>query len=117
MNDLPPPDLDPMLIAKKMLRGILDEHAVVGKFPKDCLCADHKGPHVAHLSRQQAVKNYAHLFEVLRTANIPEGMFPVIRQILAFSETERHRQSIFIKDLKFLAADLYPELLKRKTAT
>lgn len=117
MSALPPDDSAPLNIAKKMIREILDEHTTIAKFPKDCLCTDHKGPHVAHLSRHQAVKNYAHLFEILRTTYIPEGMYPLIEQLLQFSETERHRQSIFIKDLKFFAADLYPELLKKKTIT
>ena len=117
MSVSPPVDSTPMAIAKKMIREILDEHTAIAKFPKDCLCTDHKGPHVAHLSRQQVVKNYAHLFEILRTADIPHGMHSIIKEILQFSETERHRQSIFIKDLKFFAADLYPELLKKKKIT
>ncbi|NBV83472.1 hypothetical protein EBR57_05050 [bacterium] len=107
-------DAHPLHLAKRMIRDILSEHSDIAMFPKDCLCTNHKGPHVAHLSRIQAVKNYAFLFEALRQENIPEGMFSLINRILRFSEQERQRQSIFVKDLKFFAADLYPELSRKK---
>lgn len=114
MSESPSSEAHPLHRAKRMISDILSEHTDIAMFPKDCLCTNHKGPHVAHLSRAQAVKNYAYLFEHLRGADIPEGMFSLINTILEFSEKERHRQSIFIKDLKFFAADLYPELAKKK---
>ena len=41
-----------------------------------------------------------------------EDVAALINQILMFSEEERHRQSIYIKDLKFYATDLYTEKKK-----
>jgi hypothetical protein len=117
MSDSLSSETHPLHLAKRMIRDILSEHADIAMFPKDCLCTNHKGPHVAHLSRTQAVKNYASLFEHLRGEDLPEGVFSLINAILQFSEKERHRQSIFIKDLKFFAADLYPELAKKKSSS
>ena len=64
------------------------------------------------LTRKKAIENYAPVFEALRDADLNEDVASLINQILMFSEEERHRQSIYIKDLKFYATDLYPEKKK-----
>ena len=99
----------PALLLRSQLKSILDDLAILARFPKDCSCVDHQGPHVVMLTRKKAIENYAPMFEALRDADLSEDVAALINQILMFSEEERHRQSIYIKDLKFYATDLYPE--------
>ena len=102
----------PSLLLRSQLKSILDDLAILARFPKDCSCVDHQGPHIVMLTRKKAIENYAPVFEALRDADLNEDVASLINQILMFSEEERHRQSIYIKDLKFYATDLYPEKKK-----
>jgi hypothetical protein len=102
----------PALLLRSQLKSVLDDLAILSRFPKDCSCPDHNGPHVVMLTRKKAIENYAPMFEALRNMDMSEDVAALINQILVFSEEERHRQSIYIKDLKFYATDLYPEKKK-----
>ena len=102
----------PALLLRSQLKSILDDLAMLARFPKDCSCTDHNGPHVVMLTRKKAIENYAPMFEALRDADLNDSTAALINQLLMFSEEERHRQSIYIKDLKFYATDLYPERKK-----
>ena len=102
----------PALLLRSQLKSILDDLAILARFPKDCSCTDHNGPHVVMLTRKKVIENYAPMFEALRNTDMNEDVAAMINQILMFSEEERHRQSIYIKDLKFYATDLYTEKKK-----
>lgn len=49
------------------------------------------------------------IIDVIDKAEIPESLFGVIADIIAFGEAERQRQSILIKDLRFYANDFMPK--------
>lgn len=104
--------VQPALLLRNNLSIILEELTHLSMFPKDCLCHNHKGPHIVHLTRKKAVENYAKMFALVKDITFDDEHSLLIERLLAFAEEERQRQSIFIKDLKFYAIDLYPTLNK-----
>lgn len=100
----------PSNLAQHLFRAILEDHANLSKFKKDCFCHDHNGPHAVHLSRKRLLDNYSFLFDSLRKNDIPEDLYMLFHEIFKFCEEERHRQSILVKDLKMYVREL-PETL------
>ena len=92
-----------------MLAEIVEDHSHLMRYPKDCSCRNHDGPHAIWQSNEQLIKNYRMILGIIDNAEIPNSLFGVIADIIAFGEAERQRQSILIKDLRFYANDFMPK--------
>lgn len=99
----------PINVAQSLFRAILEDHTNLSRFKKDCFCHDHGGPHAVFVSRKKLVENYAKLIESIKSEKITSELYEIINQILHFSEEERHRQAVLVKDLKMYVKEL-PEL-------
>ena len=42
----------------------------------------------------------------MKKSDIPENLYPLFADILNFSEEERHRQAVLVKDLKTYVRDV-----------
>lgn len=96
----------PSSIAQQLFRAILEDHASLVRFKKDCFCHDHSGPHAVAVSRKKFLENYSNLFDAMKKTDIPENLYPLFADILNFSEEERHRQAVLVKDLKTYVRDV-----------
>jgi len=100
--------ISPKYILRKMLQEILEDHTHLMKYPKDCSCPNHDGPHAIWQSQDQLLQNYRSILKLIDMVNIPTELYGIIADIIAFGESERQRQSILIKDLKLYANDFMP---------
>jgi len=101
--------VSPKFVLRKMLAEIIEDHSHLMRYPKDCSCRNHDGPHAIWQSQDQLIRNYRMILGVIEKAEIPDSLFGVIADIIAFGESERQRQSILIKDLRFFANDFMPK--------
>lgn len=100
--------ISPKYILRKMLQEILEDHSHLMKYPKDCSCLNHDGPHAIWQSQDQLIRNYRSILNIIDASEIPQELYGCIADIIAFGEAERQRQSILIKDLKLYANDFMP---------
>lgn len=101
--------ISPKYILRKMLQEILEDHSHLMKYPKDCSCLNHDGPHAIWQSQDQLMRNYRSILKIIDTVDIPQEFYGTIADIISFGEAERQRQSILIKDLKLYANDFMPK--------
>ena len=92
-----------------MFMTLLEEHDILARYPKDCSCKTHTGPHAIAESRQQLRHNFVIMIQLMDKEPIPEFLYRCFTNMLEFSEAERHRHGILIKNLKFYATDFFPK--------
>lgn len=100
---------NPKILLQKMFMTLLEEHDILTGYPKDCSCKTHTGPHAIAESRQQLRHNFSVIIELMDKEQIPESLYRCFSNMLEFSEAERHRHGILIKNLKFYANDFFPK--------
>lgn len=108
-NIIEPFLISPKYILRKMLSEIREDHSHLMRYPRDCSCPNHEGPHAVWQSQDQLMRNYRSVLKIIDAVDIPQELYGIIADIIAFGEAERQRQSILIKDLKLYANDFMPK--------